>query len=209
VASSVQRRWHVQAGPGAARPFDDRTALVVVDVQNDFAHPDGSLYVQGGEQVAGRVNQLVREARAAGAFVVYTQDWHPQQTPHFVDSGGTWPRHCVQDTWGARFVEGLAVDGPVVQKGTGGEDGYSGFSVRDPETGAEQRTALDRMLRERGIERVVVVGIAQDVCVKETALDARRLGYATAVLADATRPVDPAQGAVALTALREAGVEVA
>ena len=199
----------MQAGPSAARAFDDRTALVVVDVQNDFAHPDGSLYVEGGEQVAGRVNQLVQEARAAGAAVIYTQDWHPHETPHFVDSGGIWPRHCVQGTWGARFVDGLAVDGPVVQKGTDGEDGYSGFSVRDPQTGSVHATALDRMLRERGIERVVVVGIAQDVCVKETALDARRLGYATAVLADATRPVDPAQGARALTAMRDAGVEVA
>jgi len=199
----------VQAGPGAARPFDDRTALVVVDVQNDFAHPEGSLYVQGGEQVIDRINQLVREARAAGAFVVYTQDWHPLQTPHFVDSGGIWPRHCVRDTWGARFADGLAVEGPVVQKGIGGEDGYSGFSVRDPRTGSVQRTALDGMLRERGIERVVVVGLTQDVCVLETALDARRLGYDTAVLADATRPVDPAQGARALTAMREAGVEVA
>lgn len=199
----------MQAGPSAARAFDDRTALVVVDVQNDFAHPDGSLYVEGGEQVAGRVNQLVQDARAAGAFVVYTQDWHPHETAHFVDSGGIWPRHCVQDTWGARFVDELAVDGPVVQKGTDGGDGYSGFSVRDPQTGSVHATALDRMLRERGIERVVVVGIAQDVCVKETALDARRLGYATAVLADATRPVDRAQGARALTAMREAGVEVA
>ncbi len=199
----------MQAEPGAARSFDDRTALVVVDVQNDFAHPSGSLYVQGGEQVTDLVNRHVREARAAGAFVVYTQDWHPPETPHFVDGGGTWPRHCVRGTWGAQFVDGLSVEGPVVQKGTGGEDGYSGFSVRDPQTGAEQQTALDRMLRQRGIERVVVVGIAQDVCVVETALDARRLGYATVVLADATCPVDPAQGVRALTALREAGIEVA
>jgi nicotinamidase/pyrazinamidase len=198
----------VQAGPGAVRPFDERTALVVVDVQNDFAHPDGSLYVEGGEQVAGRVNQLVQEARSAGSFVVYTQDWHPPETPHFVTSGGTWPPHCVQGTWGARLVDDLTVDGPVVKKGTGGEDGYSGFSVRDPQSGAVQRTPLDQMLHERGIERVVVVGIATDVCVKETALDARRLGYDTLVLSDATRPVDAAQGARTLTALRDAGIEV-
>ena len=191
------------------RPFDERTALVVVDVQNDFAHPDGSLYVQGGDQVAGRVNRLVREARAAGAAVFYTQDWHPQQTPHFVDSGGTWPRHCVKDTWGARFVDGLAVDGPVIQKGTDGEDGYSGFSVRDPETGSTEATPLDRMLKERAIDRVVVVGLALDVCVKATALDARRLGYSTVVLADATRPVDAGQMASALAEMRAAGVEIA
>ncbi|HKE17882.1 MAG TPA: isochorismatase family protein [Kofleriaceae bacterium] len=197
------------AVPGAAWPFDDRTALVVVDMQNDFADRRGSLYVDGGEQVTEQVNRLVREARAAGATVVYTQDWHPHDTPHFVDGGGVWPRHCVQGSWGAQLVDGLAVDGPVVQKGTGGEDGYSGFSMRDPETGRVQHTALDGMLRERGIRRVVVVGLAQDVCVKETALDARRLGYATAVVTGATRPVEPAKGARALAELREAGVELA
>jgi nicotinamidase/pyrazinamidase len=193
--------------PGLA--FDERTALVVVDVQNDFADPSGSLYVAGGEQVVETINRLVREARAAGAPVFYTQDWHPHETPHFVDGGGTWPRHCVKETWGARFVDGLAVDGPVVQKGTGGEDGYSGFSMRDPQTGRERATALDRMLKERAIDRVVVVGIALDVCVKETALDARRLGYSTVVLADATRPVYPEQVASALAEMRQAGVEIA
>jgi nicotinamidase/pyrazinamidase len=197
------------AEPGAAWPFDARTALVVVDMQNDFADRQGSLYVDGGEQVTEQVNELVRAARSAGAFVVYTQDWHPHDTPHFVDGGGTWPRHCVKGTWGSQFVDGLAVEGPVVQKGTGGEDGYSGFSTRDAETGRAQHTALDRMLKERSILRVVVVGLAQDVCVKETALDARRLGYTTAVVASATRPVDEAQGARAVVELREAGVEVA
>jgi nicotinamidase/pyrazinamidase len=191
------------------RAFDERTALVVVDVQNDFADPGGSLYVAGGEQVVEPINRLVREARAAGAAVFYTQDWHPQQTPHFVDSGGIWPRHCVKDTWGAQFKDGLAVDGPVVRKGTGGEDGYSGFCVRDPETGSKAATSLDRMLKERAIDRVVVVGLALDVCVKETALDARRLGYSTVVLADAARPVYPGQVASALAEMRGAGVEIA
>jgi nicotinamidase/pyrazinamidase len=191
------------------RAFDERTALVVVDMQNDFVDPGGSLYVSGAEQVVGPINRLAREARSAGGFVVYTQDWHPHDTPHFVDGGGTWPRHCVKGTWGARFVDGLAVDGPVVQKGTGGEDGYSGFSVRDPHSGSEHPTALDRMLKERVVDRVVVVGIALDVCVKATALDARRLGYATVVLADATRPVDAGQGPGALAEMRQAGVEIA
>jgi nicotinamidase/pyrazinamidase len=193
----------------SGRAFDERTALVVVDVQNDFADPGGSLYVAGGEQVVEPINRLVREARAAGAAVFYTQDWHPQQTPHFVDSGGTWPRHCVKETWGAQFMDGLAVDGPVVRKGSGGEDGYSGFCVRDPETGSKEATSLDRMLKERAIDRVVVVGLALDVCVKATALDARRLGYSTVVLADATRPVYPEQVASALAEMRGAGVEIA
>jgi nicotinamidase/pyrazinamidase len=188
--------------------FDARTALVVVDVQNDFALPAGSLYVRGGEEVVAPINRLVAAARAAGALVLFTQDWHPERTPHFLDDGGRWPRHCVRDTWGAELVRELDVAGPVVRKGTGGEDGYSGFSVRDPESGAREETALDRMLKERAIERVVVVGLAQDVCVKETALDARRLGYATAVVAEATRPVDPAEGRRALDDLAAAGIEI-
>jgi nicotinamidase/pyrazinamidase len=156
-----------------------------------------------------RINRLIENAQAAGAFVVFTQDWHPEHTPHFVEDGGRWPRHCVRETWGAELVPELAVAGPVVQKGTGGEDGYSGFSVRDPRSGAEHQTALDRILRERSVERVVVVGLAQEVCVKETALDARRLGYTTTMVEDATRPVDPREGKRALDQLKAAGVEIA
>ncbi|HLU64788.1 MAG TPA: isochorismatase family protein [Kofleriaceae bacterium] len=188
--------------------FDPRTALVVVDVQNDFVDPRGSLHVAGAERIVGTINRLIERAREAGALVVYTQDWHPERTPHFVDDGGVWPRHCVKGTWGAELVPGLVIAGPVVQKGTGGEDGYSGFSVRDPVGGEERPTALDRILRERSIERVVIAGVAQDVCVKETALDARRLGYHTEVVAAATRPVDPDGGRRALDELRAAGAEV-
>ncbi len=172
--------------------YDQRTALVVVDVQNDFAHPDGSLYVDGGEHVIGTVNAHVTDARAEGGLVVYTQDWHPERTPHFDTDGGTWPVHCVRDTWGAQFHPSLDVlgDAPVIRKGTDGGDGYSGFTVRDPESGDESPTDLDALLREHGIERVVVCGLAQDVCVKATVLDARDKGYETLVLVDGTRPVE-------------------
>ncbi len=190
--------------------FDATTALVVVDVQNDFAHPDGSLYVDGAEEILGQVNELVRRAKAAGAPVVYTQDWHPPETPHFVTDGGTWPVHCVRDTWGARLHDDLVVDGPVVRKGTGGEDGYSGFTARDVTTGTDQATGLEQHLRDHGIGQVVVAGLAQDVCVKETALDADRLGFATQVPLAATRPVevDEGDGQRAVQALRAAGVVV-
>lgn len=188
--------------------FDDRTALVVVDVQNDFADPAGGLYVTGGERVIDRINELVHAARAAGGFVAYTQDWHPPETPHFAAFGGTWPVHCVRDTWGAELHPDLEVDGPVVRKGTGGEDGYSGFTARDVETGDDIDTGLDALLRRHAVERVVVVGLAQDVCVKETALDARRLGYATSVDLDATRAVNvrPGDADAADEAMAAAGV---
>jgi nicotinamidase/pyrazinamidase len=190
--------------------YDERSALVVVDVQNDFADPNGSLYVRGGEEVVEPINAEIRAARDAGALVVYTQDWHPETTPHFEKDGGTWPVHCVRDTWGAELHPDLFVDGPVVRKGTGGEDGYSGFSVRDPESGEEAPTDLERILRERSIERVVVVGLAQDVCVKETVLDAARHGFTVELLSDATRPVDlqPGDGERAVEQMARSGAHI-
>jgi len=190
--------------------FDARTALVVVDVQNDFADPKGSLYVSGGEEVVATVNRHIVSAIAAGAPVVYTQDWHPESTPHFEKDGGIWPVHCVMDTWGADFHPRLLVAGPSVKKGSHGEDGYSGFTMRDPETGEEKPTELDATLREMGAERVVVVGLALDYCVKATALDARRLGYDTFLPVEATAAVNlsPGDGDAALEEARSSGVVV-
>lgn len=188
--------------------YGPEVALVVVDVQNDFGHPDGNLYVDGGDAIVDGVNEEIAAAREAGALVVYTQDWHPESTPHFAKDGGTWPVHCVGDTWGAEFVPDLDVDGPVVKKGTEGGDGYSGFSVRDPESGDEHATRLGALLDEHGIRQVVVAGLAQDVCVKATVLDARRLGYETTLLADLTRPVDPEEGRTANEQMAKAGASL-
>jgi nicotinamidase/pyrazinamidase len=190
--------------------YDSSTALIVVDVQNDFADPNGSLYVSGGETIVPVVNEEVARASDAGAVVVYTQDWHPESTPHFQKDGGIWPVHCVQETWGAAFHPGLEVKGDVVRKGTGGEDGYSGFTIRHPDSGEEESTELADLLKERGIERVVVVGLATDYCVKDTALDALRLGYATTVRTDAMRAVDlqPGDGDRALAEMMAAGARL-
>lgn len=190
--------------------YDSRTALVVVDVQNDFADPAGSLFVAGGDQVVTAVNTEIEAARAGDATIVYTQDWHPPETPHFVTDGGTWPVHCVRDTWGAELHSDLTVDGPTVRKGTGGEDGYSGFSMQDPESGEVSGTGLHELLQQHDTEQVVVVGLALDVCVKATALDAVRLGYDTVVVADASAPVElePGDGDRAVAEMREAGVTV-
>jgi nicotinamidase/pyrazinamidase len=186
--------------------YDERTALVVVDVQNDFADPSGSLYVAGGEDVVEAVNRAVASARDVGALVVYTQDWHPESTPHFAKDGGAWPVHCVMGTWGAELHPRLEAAGDVVRKGSGGEDGYSGFSVRDPRTGETGATPLEDRLREAGVERVVVVGLATDYCVKETALDALARGFEVTVVADAVRAVnlEPGDGERALAAIAEA-----
>jgi nicotinamidase/pyrazinamidase len=190
--------------------FDQHTALVVVDVQNDFVDPAGSLYVTDGEGVVAAVNELVERSTAAGAPVFYTQDWHPPSTPHFVTEGGVWPVHCVAGTWGAELHPALRVAGEVVRKGTGGEDGYSGFSVRDPRSGKESATELGRLLEQAEARSVVVVGVAGDVCVKATALDARRLGYPTTVVPAAVRFVASEPGAAerALAELSSAGVAI-
>lgn len=193
--------------------YGPTTALVVVDMQNDFVHPDGSLFVSGGPEAVARVNAEIESARRAGSPVIYTQDWHPPETPHFVERGGTWPPHCVRDTWGAELHDDLLVpDEPVVvKKGIGLEDGYSGFTVYDLEAGADQPTELDGLLREAGIERVVVVGVATDVCVKATALDAVRLGYDTVVVPEATAAVElePGDRDRAIEEMRAGGVAMA
>ena len=190
--------------------YDPSTALVVVDVQNDFADPDGSLYVRGGEEVVPVVNREIEQALGAGAPVLYTQDWHPESTPHFQKDGGIWPVHCVQGTWGANFHPDLKVAGEIVRKGTGGEDGYSGFTVRDPRTGAAEGTALESILRARGVEHLVVLGLATDYCVKETALDGAAKGFDTVVFLEGIRAVDlrPGDGDRALDEVKRAGVDV-
>jgi nicotinamidase/pyrazinamidase len=166
--------------------------------------------VAGGAEVVPVVNREVARARAAGALVAYTQDWHPESTPHFAKDGGIWPVHCVAGSWGAELHPSLIVDGPIVRKGSSGEDGYSGFTMRDPTTGIEVPTALEALLEAQGIRRVVVAGLATDYCIKATALDAIRLGHPTSVLTGAIRAVDLAvgDGDRALAELAAAGVQI-
>ncbi len=193
--------------------YDPDTALVIVDVQNDFADPDGGLTVPGGASVIPVINDEIARATAAGALVVATQDWHPEVTPHFARDGGVWPVHCVAGTWGAELHPALALSGdaPRIHKGANGEDGYSGFTMRDALTGEMLATELEALLRDRGITRVVVAGLATDYCVKATALDAAALGFGTAVLTDAIAAVglEAGDGARALDELRDAGIDLA
>jgi nicotinamidase/pyrazinamidase len=191
--------------------YNASTALVVVDVQNDFADPAGSLYVRGGEDIVSRINDEIQLALTDGAFVVYTQDWHPPSTPHFAKDGGVWPVHCVAETWGAKLHPGLVVAGASVHKGSNGEDGYSGFTMRDPVSGDDRPTELEALLRDRGVMRVVIGGLATDYCVLGTVLDARRLGFETVVLKDSVAAVEliPGDGEGALAQMAEAGAQLA
>lgn len=192
--------------------YDPATALIVVDVQNDFADPTGSLSVAGGEEVIPTIDGEIAKATVAGGLVVFTQDWHPEVTPHFAKDGGPWPVHCVAGTWGAALHPDLVApeDAPRIRKGANGEDGYSGFTMRHPTTGEEIPTELQPLLSDAGVQRVVVVGLATDYCVKATALDAARLGYETSLLTDAIAAVDltPGDGADAIAEMAAAGVRL-
>ena len=189
-----------------------KRALIVVDVQNDFVDPEGGLSVKDASSVVPSINAMISDARDDDRLIVYTQDWHPKVTPHFAKDGGIWPVHCVADSWGAQFYPELEIvsDAWVVKKGTGGEDGYSGFSVRDPETEAESDTAMESILKQHGIDEVEIVGIATDYCVKETALDARKRGFKTVVYRSCMKGVDlqPGDTEAAIHEMEEAGVDV-
>jgi len=173
-------------------------ALIVVDVQNDFC-PGGALAVAHGDEVIAPINRLARDVE----LVVATRDWHPPDHRSFATEGGPWPVHCVRDGDGAQLHRGLdrARIDAVVDKGRArDEDGYSAFAS----------TGLEELLHAHGITRVQVAGLALDYCVKETALDARRLGFDVVVHRDATRAVDVqgGDGGRALAELAAAGVEV-
>ncbi len=176
--------------------YQTGVALVIVDVQNDFADPRGSLSVRGAPDVIPVINREAALALASGGFLVLTQDWHPSHTPHFARDGGPWPVHCVADSWGAELHP--ALDAPpgtcIVRKGSNGEDGYSAFTMRDAVTGADVPTILQPLLETAGVQEVVVVGLATDYCVKATALDSARLGFRTTVLTDAIAAVNVQEG---------------
>jgi nicotinamidase/pyrazinamidase len=192
--------------------YQPGTALIVVDVQNDFADPRGSLAVHGADAILPVVNREVARALAGRALVVCSQDWHPEHTPHFKRDGGPWPVHCVAGTWGAELHPALEIPDrtAIVRKGSNGEDGYSAFTMLDTATRQTVPTMLEPLLEEAGVRRVVIVGLATDYCVRQTALDAVRLGFETIVLTDGIAAVDlaPGDGARALAELDAAGVHL-
>ncbi len=175
-------------------------ALVIVDFQNDFC-PGGALAVPDGDAIAPRLNDLA----GSGDYdlVVATRDWHPPDHGSFLARGGPWPVHCVAGTPGAELHHALDPTpiAIVVDKGQDpGTDGYSGFEA----------TRLAELLRERDVDDVTVAGLATDYCVKNTALDALREGFAVTVDSAATRAVEvqPGDYERALDELRAAGASV-
>ena len=182
-----------------AIPLSPKTALIVVDVQNDFC-PGGALPVPGGDEVVPVLNRYIEKFSAARAPVVATRDWHPVNHTSFKPYGGVWPIHCVQNTPGAEFHPKLSLPKAVfiVSKGTDPKmEAYSGF----------QGTDLTNTLKKWGVETVWVGGLATDYCVKSTALDALQAGFEVVFLEDASRGVDlsPGDSQRAQEEMRKAG----
>jgi nicotinamidase/pyrazinamidase len=176
-------------------------ALLIVDFQNDFT-PGGALAVPDGDAIAPRVAELLDDGRFG--LVVATRDWHPPDHGSFADQGGPWPPHCVQGTRGAELHDALPRDrvDVVVDKGQAHDtEGYSAFDA----------TELAALLRDRGVDRLTVVGLATDYCVRHSALDALREGFAVTVDRAGVRAIDvePGDAERALGEIRDAGGTVA
>jgi len=177
-------------------------ALLMVDVQTDFC-PGGSLEVPEGDAVVPVLNKWIEAAQQEGVPMYASRDWHPENHISFQNRGGPWPVHCVQNTTGAAFHPDLRVPGKVhvVSKGTDPDkDAYSAFDTTD----------LADELRRSDIRRLWVGGLAQDVCVRATVLDACKEGFEVNLIDNATRAVNvkPGDGERALADMRQAGANI-
>jgi len=180
--------------------LDSNDALLVVDVQRDFC-PGGALAVPEGDQVVPVLNRWIDHARQRGAAIAASCDWHPPAHVSFDSQGGPWPEHCVARSEGAEFHPELQLpeEAIVIKKGIRPDaDAYSAFD----------QTELAAMLKDRGVQRVWIGGLALDVCVRASALDAVEHGFETHLISDACRAVEPGHRAAALDELREAGVVI-
>jgi nicotinamidase/pyrazinamidase len=197
-----------------------RTALILVDFQNDFVE-GGALAVRGGSDLVDVANRLIPQFE----LVIATQDWHPPDHQSFASqhpgisvgqffqlhglSQIAWPDHCIQGTQGAELLSSLQVDGidRIFQKGTDPSiDSYSGFF----DNGHRRSTGLGEFLRDEDVTTVAVMGLATDYCVKFTALDAVAQGFETFLIEDACRGVELSPGdiAAAIEQMKQAGVTV-
>lgn len=164
----------------------DRDALIVVDVQRDFC-PGGSLAVPEADAVIPVLNRWISKAAHAGAAIAASRDWHPPDHISFTQRGGAWPPHCIQESQGAAFHPDLKLPDEtwIITKGDSPE--FDQYSALD-------RTGLGHLLKDHGIRRVWVGGLAMDVCVKATVCDACREGFETHLIRNATRAVNVAPG---------------
>ncbi|RLE52907.1 MAG: bifunctional nicotinamidase/pyrazinamidase [Candidatus Methanomethylicota archaeon] len=178
-----------------------KDALIIVDVQKDFC-PGGALPVPEGDKIIPNLNKYVEIFRKNGGKIYATRDWHPENHISFKEYGGLWPKHCVQGTEGAEFHPNLKLpeDAVIISKGTDPlREAYSGFEGTD----------LKKKLKQEGIVRVFVGGLATEYCVKNTVLDAIKFGFETVLLMDAIKGIDlkPSDSRKAIDEMVKRGVK--
>ena len=178
-----------------------KDALIIVDVQRDFC-PGGALPVPEGDKIIPNLNRYIEIFRRKGGRIYATRDWHPENHISFKEHGGLWPKHCVQGTEGAEFHPNLKLpeDAVIISKGTDPlREAYSGFEGTD----------LKKKLKQEGIVRVFVGGLATEYCVKNTVLDAIKFGFETVLLMDAIRGIDlkPSNSRKAIDEMVKKGVK--
>ena len=175
-------------------------ALLLVDIQNDFCE-GGMLEVPEASQIMTRVNELILDASSHSETIIASRDWHTVDHISFEARGGPWPPHCVQDTHGAAFHPELNLPHSAVRvsKGTAfDQDAYSAFDG----------TQLDSFLERHSFQSLRVVGLALDVCVRATVLDALKLGFDVELVSAGTRAVDPSGAEAVFEELRSAGATI-
>lgn len=177
-------------------------ALIVVDVQNDFC-PGGALAVTDGDKVVDPINELSKQFEADGLPIIFTRDWHPANHLSFKENGGIWPPHCIAGTPGAAFHPNLYFPSVafLVSKATEPDmEAYSGF----------QGTGLASWLRQIDVDELVVAGLATDYCVKNTVIDAIKLGFKVTVSLNAIKAVNvnPTDGEAAINEMKSLGVQI-
>ncbi len=189
-----------QGSPSPADRLREGDGLLLVHVQNDFC-PGGALPVEGGDEVIPVLNRWIRAARERRIPIYASRDWHPRRHPSFREQGGEWPPHCIQDSPGAAFPPDLELPDSIDLITSGvrfDHDQYSAFN----------ETGFVGLLERDGVKRLWVGGLALDVCVRHTVLDALASGLEVVVLVEATRPITPEGGREALRKLRDAGASL-
>ncbi len=166
--------------------IDKNSALIVVDMQNDFLH--GALAVKDGETIISVINKCIRKFQGEGLSIFATRDWHPDDHISFKEQGGPWPKHCVRNTRGAEFHKDLELDNAIIiSKATDKDkEAYSGFEGTD----------LKDRLDAKKIRRVFITGVATDYCVKNTALDALKHGFDVYLIKDAIKGIHEEEKAI-------------
>jgi len=168
--------------------LDDTSALLIVDMQNDFM-PGGSLPIPDADKIIPMINKYIELFTYNELPIFASRDWHPPNHISFRQRGGVWPVHCVRHTYGAKFHPDLKIPRStvVISKGTDpNREAYSAFD----------RTELADRLDERGVKKIFVTGVATDYCVKSTVLDALRLGYEVIVLEDGIKGLNKSNEAI-------------